>query len=460
MFLSSLLASHAGRVHYPTENDPKYYLYEEVWTEYAESALNKVFLYSAIALIVILLAVGIFVKVKRSEKLSSFLTFAVGLAIGYALLVIVSMLALNFIKIGEKGYDEYDGVVGLVLIPSCILGGVAVLGIAASYVASLFNKKAFKITLISAVSAMGAALLAFFVCLIVYYQKGWAENNNWDFMTKTENIMLYVCMAIVIAAEAAIALIFGRGENKEFDTKSISYAAVCIALSFALSYVKLFSMPQGGSLTLASLLPLMIYSYMFGVRKGVLAGFVYGILQCVQTIWFIHPAQFMLDYPVAFAAIGVAGMFANVKKLKKLPQVKFALGALVAGTLRYISHVLSGVFAFNAVAEEEGISNWIYSLGYNAFVFADLAIVIVAGVIIFCSPSFVSMVNRIRTAHAANKKPQTQPEAVIEAANGTAAAVTVISEAAIQTTADTAAALDKQENTADTDAQPDKTESD
>ncbi|MDE6558019.1 MAG: energy-coupled thiamine transporter ThiT [Clostridia bacterium] len=416
MFLSSLLSSHAGRVPYRDADGEKYYLYEEVWTEYAENTFSKVFLYVAIALAVILIAVGVFVKLKREDKFAKFMTIAVSLAVGFAITVIVTMLALQFIKIGEKNYGEYDGVTGLVLIPSCILAGSVVLGIAACYISSLFTKKAFRITSITAVSIMGAALIAFFVCLVVYFHKGWAEANNWDDVTDTENVLLYVSAAAIVIVEVVLALVFGRGENKEFDTKSISYAAICIALSFALSYVKMFSMPQGGSVTLASLLPLMLYSYMFGVRKGVFAGFIYGVLQCVQTIWFLHPAQFLLDYPVAFAAIGVAGVFAGLKKLDKLPQIKFALGATVAGALRYICHVLSGVFAFNAYAEEAGLSSWVYSLGYNAYVFIDLAIVIVAGFVLFCVPSFVAQVKKIRAAHTTVKKvPAENAEAVAPA---------------------------------------------
>ena len=65
-------------------------------------------------------------------------------------------------------------------------------------------------------------------------------------------------------------------------TKSLVYGALCIALSFALSYVKLFSMPMGGSVTLCSMLPLMFYSYRFGLSKGLLAGLAYGLLQLIQ----------------------------------------------------------------------------------------------------------------------------------------------------------------------------------
>ena len=124
------------------------------------------------------------------------------------------------------------------------------------------------------------------------------------------------------------------------------------------------------------------------------------ILQAVQDPWIIHPAQFLLDYPIAFACIGVAGLFANVKKLEKLPQVQFALGAVVASTLRFVSHVLSGVFAFSEYAYTpagEPMSAWLYSLGYNAFVFVDIAIVIAVGVLVFSSKAFVREVRKFNT---------------------------------------------------------------
>ena len=106
----------------------------------------------------------------------------------------------------------------------------------------------------------------------------------------------------------------------------------------------------------------------------------------------------MLDYPVAFAGIGLAGLFANAKKLEKLPQIQFALGAVVASAFRFVSHVLSGVFAFSAYAAEAGMEVWVYSLGYNSFVFVDVAVVIAAGVLAFSSPSLVKQARRFNVA--------------------------------------------------------------
>ena len=85
-------------------------------------------------------------------------------------------------------------------------------------------------------------------------------------------------------------------------------------------------------------------------------------------------------------------MFAKVKALDKLPQVKFALGAIVAGTLRFASHVLAGAFAFSEFSTLDNV--WLYSLGYNAFVFPDIAISIVVGAILLSSKSFVKQISK------------------------------------------------------------------
>ena len=364
-----------------------HYTYDDIWTSFAKDALNSVFLWAAVALAVILVAVGLFVRFKRPGSFAGYLKTAVALAVGFAAAVGLTMLSLEF-------YDMYESgsVFDMVLWPSVALCAAAVLGVAAAYVCSLFSQKTFKISLIVVGSAVAAALIALLVCLGIYYGSGDAADINGVDPETVKDLPLYLCSAGLIAAVALIAVFMGRGEKKGFDTKSIAYASICIAMSFALSYIRIVPMPQGGSITPASLLPLMLYSYMFGVRKGVFAGVIYGILQAVQDPWLLHPAQFLLDYPIAFAAIGVAGMFRRVKALNRIPQLSFALGAVVAGVLRFVSHVFSGVFAFSTWAGDQ--NPWIYSLGYNSFVFVDIAIVVVVGALIFSSRTFMKEVEK------------------------------------------------------------------
>lgn len=388
MFLN-LLSAFVGTTELPDGEGGTYtgYIYDDVWTSFAKDALANVFLWLIVAAAVIVIAVGIFVRFKKADFFRTYVKYAITFAAGLAVTVLVTMLSLEFFDMSENGY-----VFDLVLCPTVAAAAVIILGLAACYVCSLYSKKAFKISLIASVSALVAAIVALFVCLCVYFASGDAADNNGVSQGSVSDLGLYLSAAALIVVIIALAFILGRKDKKGFDTRTISYAAVCIAMSFALSYIKMWEMPQGGSITLASLLPLMIFSYMFGVKKGVFAGMIYGILQAIQDPWLIHPAQFLLDYPVAFAAIGLAGMFRSVKAFENKPQIAFALGGVVASLLRFLSHILSGVFAFSEYAGDQ--NPWIYSMGYNSFVFIDIAIVIVVGVIVFSSKSFMTYVNK------------------------------------------------------------------
>ncbi len=203
-------------------------------------------------------------------------------------------------------------------------------------------------------------------------------------------VLLYVFTVLIVACIVVLALVFGK-KNVGKDTRALVYGAVSMALSFGLSYIKLFELPQGGSVTLASLVPLMIYSYMFGIRRGVVIGALYGLLQFIQAPWFYHPVQFLLDYPIAFSAIGLTGIFNEIGLFKKIKPVGFCIGAILAVTVRYLSHVISGVFVFGS-GDPENYGAVAWSFLYNAFTYVDLAFDIVIGVILFSSKSLVKLI--------------------------------------------------------------------
>lgn len=391
MFLN-LLSAYSGTQTAVDENGEEYtqYIYDDIWTSFAKDGLGCVLLWLVVAFAVVLLAVGIFIRIKRADFFRTYVKYAVAFATGLAVVILVVMLSLEFFDMSESG-----SVFELVLVPSAVLFGVVVLGTAATYVASLYSKKAFKISLWTTLGVFAAAVIALIVCISVYYSSGQAAENNWADPALINDLGLYLAMAGLIVALALLTFFFGRKDRKGFDSRTISYAAVCIAMSFALSYLAPIHLPYGGSVTIASLLPLMIYSYMFGVRKGVFAGAIYGLLQVIQDPWILHPAQLLLDYPIAFAGIGLAGMFRGVHALDKAPQVKFLLGALVGSVIRYLAHLFAGVFAFGQFAADYGFdSDWLYSLTYNSFVFADIAIAIVVGIFVFSSKSFMTVVDR------------------------------------------------------------------
>lgn len=309
----------------------------------------------------------------------------------YLLALAVVFFALDIVKHYSDEYAEENwlnktALVKFVLIPMLVLIAVALLALVGYALISKYapaHKKSFALgALICAV----AALMAVLICLSLYYRDNIANDGYYNSETAAvEQLALYLGASLSVLV--IVGLTFFDKRKFVFDAHSLAYAGILAAMSFALSYIKLWDMPQGGSVTLVSLLPLMLYAYIFGTKKGVFVGFTYGLLQAVQDPWLIHPAQFLLDYPVAFAAVGLAGLCSDSKALEKLPQIGFSLGAVLAGCMRFACHVLSGVFAFEAYAEGQNV--WAYSLVYNAYVFIDVALVVLAGALLYTSRSFV-----------------------------------------------------------------------
>ena len=150
------------------------------------------------------------------------------------------------------------------------------------------------------------------------------------------------------------------GKKTVWNTKMLALGAVCMALSNVLSMIKLFDMPQGGSVTPASMLPLMLFAYVYGVGPGMTVGAVYGVMQfIIEPQHFFSVPQMLLDYPIAFAMVGLAGVFSTYKNRP----VGLMAGVVLGSLGRFVAAVLSGVVFF---AEYAGDQNpWVYSIGYN-----------------------------------------------------------------------------------------------
>jgi thiamine transporter len=150
------------------------------------------------------------------------------------------------------------------------------------------------------------------------------------------------------------------------NVKIMVEGALAAALTVALSYVKLWEMPQGGSITLEAI-PLLVYSLRRGVRSGVGAGAVAGLLQLLLGGYIVHPVQAVLDYPLAFAALGLAGAFRK----------PLWAGTVLGSLARFACHVLSGAVFFGSYAPK-GTNVWIYSLTYNgSYMLPNLVIAVV-----------------------------------------------------------------------------------
>ena len=171
-----------------------------------------------------------------------------------------------------------------------------------------------------------------------------------------------------LAALAVVLLVIARGHVR-WTARMIANAALCLALAFVLSYIKLFDLPQGGAVTAASLLPIIAFAYSYGLAPGLVVGVAYGLLQMIQDPWIVSPVQAILDYPLAFACIALAAV------ARKLPDSwGWLAGIALGGVGRFVCHVLSGVVFFAEYAEGTGMSPLVYSVSSNSFVFVDLAI--------------------------------------------------------------------------------------
>ncbi len=127
--------------------------------------------------------------------------------------------------------------------------------------------------------------------------------------------------------------------KRKITTKQLVYSAVAIALGMVASYIKIIEMPNGGSVTLLSMLFVSIVGYWYGAGWGMLAGAVYGILQFMMKPYFVAPIQFLLDYPLAFGALGLSGLFANKK-------FGLTIGYIVGVLGRFVCSGLSGIIFY------------------------------------------------------------------------------------------------------------------
>lgn len=175
-------------------------------------------------------------------------------------------------------------------------------------------------------------------------------------------------LAGALAALGVVLLVIARGRIR-WTARMLANAALCLALAFVLSYIKLFDLPQGGAVTAASLLPIVAFAYSYGLAPGLVVGVAYGLLQMIQDPWIVTPVQAILDYPLAFACIALAAV------ARKLPDSwGWLAGMALAAVGRFVCHTLTGVVFFAEYAEGTGMSPFVYSVSYNSFVFVDMAI--------------------------------------------------------------------------------------
>ncbi len=177
----------------------------------------------------------------------------------------------------------------------------------------------------------------------------------------------------------------------------LTECSIMIALATVLSIVKLFEMPYGGSITLASMLPIVIVAYRHGPKIGMGAALVSSIIQMLLgmsnfsyfTTWYSIVVLALLDYIVAFAIFGLTGIFRTVIKKQNLAMT---VGAVLASLVRYLCHVISGatIWAGLSIPTEAAL---VYSLSYNAtYMLPETIILVVTTVYIASALDFTKRI--------------------------------------------------------------------
>lgn len=263
--------------------------------------------------------------------------------------------------------------------------------------------------------------------------------NDESFLLKF-SIIFSLCFLSLLIILCIIYIAINRTKKSTtITTKDITFGAISLAIAFALSFIG-FKMPQGGTVTPASSLPIMIYCYYFNFKKGLIVCISYTFLQFLQSPYIVHPMSAALDYVIPYLALSFFAIFSPSKQKNKANKIlnenekmqteeyelstlnensqtsctsntsnstnayhtnrtqsiffsfikthyKFLIAGLLYIIVRYFSHVLSGVIFYSEWAWED----WAvlpYSLAYNSFIVIDAAISIVIGFLILKSQAF------------------------------------------------------------------------
>ena len=170
-----------------------------------------------------------------------------------------------------------------------------------------------------------------------------------------------------------------------FKIKNLAFCGLLIALATVTSFIKIFSFPFGGSVTLLSMLFIVLAGYFYGPKIGVLTAIVYGLLQLIIDPQVYYPMQVVMDYILAFGALSL-GSFLWKKKHG------LVIGYLIGVTGRFLFSSLSG-YIFFAEYAWEGWSPILYALAYNgAYIYAETAITLV----LLSLPPIKKAINKIK----------------------------------------------------------------
>lgn len=155
-----------------------------------------------------------------------------------------------------------------------------------------------------------------------------------------------------------LAFLILKMKKVKLTTHIMTNIGIALALSTVLKMIKFYQMPNGGSATLGSMVPILLIGLLYGPEIGFVTGLLFGVIDFILAPYIMHPVQVLFDYPLAFTALGVVGYFKDKGKVMTI------VGVILAILARFLAHFISGI-VFYASSAPAGTSPAAYSFVYN-----------------------------------------------------------------------------------------------
>ena len=186
------------------------------------------------------------------------------------------------------------------------------------------------------------------------------EDGTYALTTAGYTVLVLLMLGMLILA----CFLSKADERMKMGSRRLVFSGIAIALAFVTSFIKLFHLPMGGSVTLFSMFFITMVGYFYGIGPGLTAGVAYGILQMLIDPYIISVPQLLCDYIFAFGALGLSGLFADKKHGLTRGYVTGIIG-------RFVFSFLSGYIFFGMYAPE-GMNPAAYSAIYNgSYIFTE-----------------------------------------------------------------------------------------
>lgn len=186
----------------------------------------------------------------------------------------------------------------------------------------------------------------------------------------------------------------------KFKLQTLIEIAIFASLAMLLDFLP--SLKFGPSISISfAMIPIFIICFRWGFTAGFISGFLWGLLQIILgDAWILTPTQAFIEYFVAFAFIGFAGLFMKpiqtsfTNGFKKRALTWVVIAVFVGGVARYFWHFLAGVIFFKKYAIEAGKAPIIFSLTMNSitFFFTSLACTIILVILLSRAPQLITSV--------------------------------------------------------------------